>query len=96
MASSSNGFVRHHRVRSKSLRQLVNYEGHPGHGAAAGFIWAQNDPGSPPHEAGFNGSYWSSRLRASAWIVAYSLQFELEPVSEASIGNVGKNPRTTG
>lgn len=36
---------------------LVNYVGHPGHGAAAGFIWAQNDPGSPAHEAGFSGGY---------------------------------------
>jgi hypothetical protein len=56
----------------------------------------KNDPGSPAHEAGFSGGYWSSRLRASAWITAYRLQFELGAVSEASIGNVGKNPKTTG
>jgi hypothetical protein len=31
-----------------------------------------------------------------AWMTAYSLQFELGPFSEASIGNVGRNPRTTG
>jgi hypothetical protein len=75
---------------------LVNYVGHPGHGAAAGFIWAQHDPRAPSHGSGFNRDYWTSRLRASAWMAAYSLQFELGPFSEASIGNVGKNPRTTG
>jgi hypothetical protein len=75
---------------------LVNYVGHPGHGAAAGFIWAQHDPLSPSAASGFNRQYWASRFRATAWITAYSLQFELGPFSEASIGNVGKNPRTAG
>lgn len=75
---------------------LVNYVGHPSHGAAAGFIWAQHDPSSPSPDSGFNRQYWVSRLRATAWITAYSLQFEVGPFSEASLGNVGKNPQTTG
>jgi hypothetical protein len=75
---------------------LVNYVGHPGHGAAAGFVWTQRDPNSPSLDSGFSQEYWGSRLRATAWIAAYSLQFEVGLFSEASIGNVGKNPQTTG
>jgi hypothetical protein len=75
---------------------LVNYVGHPGHGAAAGFIWAHHDPSAPSEDSVFDKAYWRSRLRASAWSAAYSLQFELGPLSEASIGNVGRNPATTG
>ena len=40
--------------------------------------------------------YWAAKGRATAWAAAYSLQFELGPLSEASIGNVGKRPETTG
>ena len=44
-----------------------------------------NDPG-----------YWISRSKAMLWNAAYSVQFEIGPISEASIGNVGKaiDPRT--
>jgi hypothetical protein len=31
-----------------------------------------------------------------AWAAGYSLQFEIGPLSEASIGNVGMRPQTTG
>jgi hypothetical protein len=31
-----------------------------------------------------------------AWSASYSLQFEIGPLSEASIGNVGMRPETTG
>lgn len=73
----------------------VNYIGHPIHGAAAGYIWLDHEPGAP---ADFNLSpkYWASRGRAMAWAAAYSLQFEIGPLSEASIGNVGLRPETTG
>ena len=33
--------------------------------------------------------YWSTRWRPLVWTAAYSVQFELGPLSEASIGNVG-------
>lgn len=33
-----------------------------------------------------------SRLKATAWSAVHSLQFELGPISEASIGNVGLKP----
>ena len=73
----------------------VNYIGHPIHGAAAGYIWLDHDR-SAPKDINFNREYWSSRARAMAWAGAYSLQFEIGPLSEASIGNVGMRPETTG
>jgi hypothetical protein len=77
-------------------RWAVNYIGHPIHGAAAGYIWLDHEPGSHDPSLGFSKAYWASRARASAWAAAYSLQFEIGPLSEASIGNVGMRPGTTG
>src|SRR3954463_11281403 len=74
----------------------VNYIGHPMQGAAAGYIWLEHDPKSTRDEFGRSIAYWSSRWRSVAWSAAYSVQFEVGPLSEASIGNVGMNPDTTG
>jgi hypothetical protein len=73
----------------------VNYIGHPIHGAAAGYIWLDHDPNAPPR-IGLNRRYWVTRGQATAWAAGYSLQFEWGPLSEASIGNVGMRPETTG
>ena len=75
---------------------LVNYIGHPLHGAAAGFLWLDHEDGAHDPELGFSWAYWASRGRATAWAAGYSLQFEFGPLSEASIGNVGLRPETTG
>jgi hypothetical protein len=73
----------------------VNYVGHPIHGAAAGYNWLDHGPdGAVPF--GRSSRYWSAKGRATAWAAAYSLQFEVGPLSEASIGNVGMRPETTG
>jgi hypothetical protein len=74
---------------------ITNYIGHPGQGAASGFIWIQRDPHAPNAFVA-NRSYLHSRLRGMASAAVYSLQFELGPLSEASIGNVGMNPSTAG
>jgi hypothetical protein len=74
----------------------INYIGHPVHGAAAGFIWLDHEDGSHDPRLGFSKEYWASRGRAAAWAAAYSIQFEFGPLSEASIGNVGLRPDTTG
>ena len=66
----------------------VNYIGHPIHGAAAGYLWLDHSPGDPA-EISLSSKYWASRARATAWAAGYSLQFEVGPLSEASIGNVG-------
>lgn len=73
----------------------VNYIGHPIHGAAAGYLWLDHEPGVPT-EFGPDRRYWTSRGRATAWSAVYSIQFEIGPFSEASIGNVGMRPETTG
>jgi hypothetical protein len=74
----------------------VNYVGHPIHGAASGFIWLDHEAGAHDPSLRFSRSYWASRGRATAWAAVYSLQFEFGPLSEASIGNVGMHPGTTG
>jgi len=68
---------------------LANYIGHPMQGSVTGFIFAQNDPAGIRQEFGRSSKYWKSRLNAMAWSAFYSVQFELGPISEASIGNVG-------
>jgi hypothetical protein len=73
----------------------VNYIGHPIHGAAAGYIWLDHEPIAPT-DISLTRRYWGSRGRAMAWSAMYSLQFELGPLSEASIGNVGLRRETTG
>jgi hypothetical protein len=73
----------------------VNYIGHPIHGAAAGYIWLDHEPAAPYKFSPMRG-YWASRARAMAWSAAYSLQFEIGLLSEASIGNVGIRSDTTG
>lgn len=68
---------------------LVNYIGHPLQGAVTNFVWIQNDVARYRYaEFGRSRDYWKSRLRATAWSWAYSTQFEIGPLSEASIGNV--------
>jgi hypothetical protein len=73
----------------------VNYIGHPVHGAAAGYIWLDHERRAPS-EFSLNRRYWATRGRATAWSAAYSMQFEIGPLSEASIGNVGMRAETTG
>lgn len=68
---------------------LVNYVGHPMMGAVTGFIQVQNDPRGRTETFGLHSGYWASRLKATAFSTAYSFQFELGPISESSLGNVG-------
>lgn len=68
---------------------LDNYIGHPLQGALTGYIQVQNDPRGQAEEISWKRSYWISRLKATAWSAAYSTQFEIGPVSEASIANLG-------
>ncbi|MBO0722552.1 MAG: hypothetical protein J2P41_17135 [Blastocatellia bacterium] len=91
-------FFRDYWASVKSLRGwadgdefLVNYIGHPMGGSVVGYIEIQNDPKGSREEVELNNrKYWKSRLRAMAWAAAYSTQFEIGPISEASLGNVGE------
>ena len=75
---------------------LANYLGHPLQGAVAAYIQIHNDPRGIHQQFGRSRAYWKSRMKALAYAAAYSLQFELGPISEASIGNVGKTPGSAG
>lgn len=65
-----------------------NYLGHPIQGAVSGYLWVHNDPRYRRVEFGASRDYWMSRLRAYAFAWAFSEQFEIGPISEASIGQI--------
>jgi hypothetical protein len=68
---------------------LDNYIGHPLQGAVTGFIQVQNDPQGRLLTIGKSKAYWKSRLKAMGWTALYSTQFEIGPISESSIQNLG-------
>jgi len=57
-------------------------------GAAAGYIWAQNDGQYRNVDFGRSRRYWKGRMRAAAFSLVYSVQFEIGPLSEASVGQI--------
>jgi hypothetical protein len=67
---------------------LVNYIGHPMQGSVAGYIWRQNDVAYRSVEFENTPRYWRSVLRSTAFSFVYSSQFEIGPISEATIGAV--------
>ncbi|CAN5187107.1 hypothetical protein BH20ACI2_BH20ACI2_22990 [soil metagenome] len=76
-------------------RFFTNYVAHPMQGSFTGFIQIQNDPRGMSQTFGRSGKYWKSRMKALAWSAAWSTQFEIGPISQASIGNVGHNGKQT-
>ncbi|HEY7098589.1 MAG TPA: hypothetical protein VH437_17815 [Terriglobales bacterium] len=65
-----------------------NYLGHPFQGGVSGYLWVHNDPRYRNVEFGTSRDYWMSRLRAYAYSWAFSEQFEIGLLSEASIGQI--------
>ena len=76
-------------------RFFTNYIAHPMQGSLLGFIQIQNDPKGRSLSLGNSNAYWRSRLKALAWSAAWSTQFEIGPISQASIGNVGLHGKQT-
>jgi hypothetical protein len=74
---------------------IVNYVGHGMQGSVTNYIFVHNDPKSIKLEAEFSKAYFKSRLKALLFSTVYSTQFELGPLSEASLGNVGLVPTKT-
>jgi hypothetical protein len=70
-------------------RFFTNYIAHPMQGSLTGFIYVQNSPQARRQEFGKSPEYWRSRMKAMLWSTAWSTQFELGPISQASIGNIG-------
>jgi len=76
-------------------RFFTNYVAHPLQGAFSGFTQIQNDPRGRTQQFGRSKAYWQSRMKAMAWSAAWSTQFEIGPLSQASIGNVGLKGKQT-
>jgi hypothetical protein len=74
---------------------FTNYIAHPMEGSLVGFVQVQNDPKGSGLRFGESNAYWRSRLKALAWSAAWSTQFEIGPISQASIGNVGLHGKQT-
>jgi hypothetical protein len=70
-------------------REFTNYVAHPMQGALSGYVQVQNDPKGVTCEFGRSKAYWKSRMKAMGWAAIWSTQFELGPISQAAIGNVG-------
>jgi hypothetical protein len=76
-------------------RFFTNYVAHPMEGSMLGYIQVQNDPKGRGLRFGNSSAYWKSRLKALAWSAAWSTQFEIGPLSQASIGNIGLHGKQT-
>ncbi len=76
--------------------KLANYVAHPFQGAITGYFQIQNDPRGRIQEFGKSRSYWMSRMKAFAWSAGFSTIYELSPVGDAGIGNVGHKYRNPG
>lgn len=66
----------------------VNYLGHPAQGAISARLFLNHDPRYRRTEFGRDPVYWKGKLRATAFSWAFSEQFEIGPLSEASIGRI--------
>jgi hypothetical protein len=69
----------------------VNYVGHPMQGAVSGRLWLLHGRRYRRTEFGSSADYWKGRQRAIAFAWAFSEQFEIGPVSEASVGHIQKD-----
>jgi hypothetical protein len=68
---------------------FTNYVAHPMQGGLTGFIYVQNHPKLRAQIFENSPEYWKYRFYAFIWSTAWSTQFELGPISQSSIGNVG-------
>jgi hypothetical protein len=64
---------------------FTNYVAHPMMGSASGWLLINNDARGRRVRPGDDG-YWPSRMRALAFSTAYSVQYEIGPLSEATMG----------
>jgi Lipid A 3-O-deacylase (PagL) len=72
---------------------LDDYVGHPMMGAITSNIWRQNDPKGMTVVQSNTWPYWRSILRATIFSTAYSFEWKLGPIGEASIGHNGDHPQ---
>lgn len=87
--SATSPFVEPHWSDGGSF--LVNYIGHPMAGSTYAYIYRQNDPSTQGIEFGSKG-YGVLMAKSVGMAALWSTQWELGPMSEASLENVGKPP----
>lgn len=68
---------------------FTNYIAHPWQGAITSRIFINNSEHAMAQQFSKKKEYWTSRLKSMAWSAVWSAQFEIGPISEASLGNVG-------
>jgi hypothetical protein len=73
-------------------RMTTNYLFHPLLGSTASFVFANNHRASQETPIGTSGRYWKAKGAQGLYSFIYSLNYEIGPLSEASIGNVGLKP----
>ena len=66
----------------------TNFLGHPAQGSVAGRLFSNHDLRYRNVEFGRDPDYWKGRLRAAAFSFAFSEQFEIGLLSEASLGHI--------
>lgn len=73
---------------------MYGYVGHPIQGVAVSYIFLQNDPKSERLEFSKTKAYWVSRLKATAFNATYSTQWNIGPLSEATVEKYGTHHRS--
>ncbi len=73
-------------------RITTNYLFHPLMGSTAAFVFANNHRTSQETPIGNNSRYWKAKGAQGLYSFIYSLNYEIGPLSEASLGNVGMKP----
>jgi hypothetical protein len=68
---------------------FTNYIAHPMQGGMTGFIFVQNHDRAKKQKFGESKQYWKDRFKAFVWSAAWSTNWELGPISQSSVGNVG-------
>lgn len=71
-------------------KTFTSYVAHPMQGALTARIFVNNSGRAKRAEFGPTKEYWQSRAKAVVWAFVWSTQFEIGPLSEASLGNVGQ------
>ncbi len=70
-------------------RFFTNYIAHPMQGSLTGFIFLQNHDKYRDRDFANTKDYWKGTLKAFLWSTVWSTQWEIGPISQSSLGNVG-------
>jgi hypothetical protein len=68
---------------------IANYVAHPIQGSTCTWLVVHNDPKGAPLGFEMSRPYWVSRFKGLGFSAAYSTFYELSPVGDAAVGNLG-------